>query len=277
MADKTFIDKIGAIPRSYIYVLIIILIIIPLLKPIGLPASTDPYTLDVFHTISSLPPDSKVLVNIQISASGYLSFGPWLVVLSKQLFEMPVKVIYCSFAAANPGVIDLMASEVDYTKKEYGVDWIVLDWVPGGETGKAAFAKDIRSVVSTDWKYDKPLGEYPIMDDINKITDFDIIVVSCSGTAGVLECIRQWVTPYGMPFYTNAPPQDVPRYYAFIAAGQVTGMINGNIGIAYYERLFGSLGGASKMLDVQSLVMLTVLILMLIGNVSYFASKGRKK
>ena len=59
---EDMILKLGSVDRRYIFLLIGLAVLIPLLRPIDLPIRTTPTTEKVYKAIQEIPSNSKVLM-----------------------------------------------------------------------------------------------------------------------------------------------------------------------------------------------------------------------
>ena len=59
--------KIGSIDRRWIFIIIAVVVVIPLLVPIGMPIRATDTSKDVYDAIESLPKGSKVILSIEYS------------------------------------------------------------------------------------------------------------------------------------------------------------------------------------------------------------------
>ena len=190
-----------------------------------------------------------------------------------------LKVVVIGFWIQAPLVFDILLDvmgDIDSIYGiEYGVDWIELGWIPGSETGMSAFANDIWGQTPRDYLEDRPLSEFPIMENIRVAEDIDLVISIETGTPGLPEWLRQWNDPYGVPFIVGCIGVSVPGMAPYLASGQLSALMPGLTASGEYEILIGRPGLAVAGLDAVSMSHLLVVCLVLIGNIAYFAS-GRK-
>jgi hypothetical protein len=91
------------------------------------------------------------------------------------------------------------------------------------------------------------------------------------------EWLRQWNTPYGVPFIVGIPGVVAPGVAPFLASGQVSALLPGLTASVEYEILIDEPGLAAAASDALSMSHLLIVLLVLIGNVAFFASGGKKK
>ena len=192
-----FLSKLDRIDRRWLYALTVILVIIPIVHPLGLPVKVSKPTRDFYNTINELP-EGSVIVYEEGSISGqYDVTRAACVVALKLIFSRPVKFIAFCDGADGPVLLKDMLSMVNPESygKEYGKDYVVFGLAPGGETATASFATDIRKTYSTD-QYGTPIDEIPLMSGINSAEDVDLIIQTYVGCYNCEWIVRQWVVPY---------------------------------------------------------------------------------
>ncbi len=157
---------------------------------------------------------------------------------------------------------------------ENGVNWVHLGYVPGGESGVAALANDIRSVKTED-HFGTPIGQIPLMANINKASDFAALFWWGGSEGSIPYGIRQIVTPFNVPMTGMCTTNEVPNYTPYINSGQMVGIIGGVRGSAEYEYLMGMPGLALGQAMATNFGGLLWAILVVLGNVLYFiAGRG---
>ena len=95
---KQFLIKLGNVDRRWIFILIGLSVLIPLLKPdcIRMPIKTTTNTEIVFNEISNLEENDKVLISFEYGASTKPEIHPMAIALLNQLFSKGIKVYIIS-------------------------------------------------------------------------------------------------------------------------------------------------------------------------------------
>jgi len=280
----SLMDKLQNIDRRYIYLLGWIFVLFPLLYPLGLPVPIGRESKAWKEYIDNIPNDSVIIFSLDYGVSGMPELFPMTISTLHHLWtDIPAKnfkVVVVGFWNQAPLVFDILLDVMgDIDSKygiEYGVDWIELGWIPGSETGMSAFANDIWGQTPRDYLEDRPLSEYPIMENIRVAEDIDLVISIETGTPGLPEWLRQWNDPYGVPFIVGCIGVSVPGMAPYLASGQLSALLPGLTASGEYEIMIGRPGLAVAGLDAVSMSHLLVVALVLIGNIAYFAS-GRKK
>jgi hypothetical protein len=65
--------------------------------------------------------------------------------------------------------------------------------------------------------------------------------------------------------------------YPFLSTGQLVGLLGGLSGAAEYEKLIDTPGDATIGMDAQSIVHILIIVLIVLGNIAYFATRRHKQ
>jgi hypothetical protein len=278
----SLLDKLQNIDRRYIYLLTWLFVLYPLLNPLGLPVPIGRESQAWKEYLEAIPNDSVIFFSMDYGVSGMPELFPMTVSTMHYLWSNCKannwKIVVVAFWTQGPlvfgTVLDQMNPESTYGV-EYGVDWIELGWIPGGETGMAALATDIWGQAPRDYIENQPMTAHPMMEEIRTAEDVDLVITIETGTPGLPEWLRQWNTPFGVPFIVGCIGVSVPGMAPYLASGQLSALMPGLTASGEFEILINRPGLGVAGLDAVSMSHLLVVCLVLIGNIAYFAS-GRK-
>lgn len=266
-------DKLQSIDKRIIYTIMLLCLIIPMVKPLGIPLSISPSTQGVYNMVDNLKPGDKVLLALDYSPGGSADVHPQLEVMVDHLMKKGVQAVMVSFWDAGPMFGEQVIPKFDALGKKYGVDYVNLGYVAGGEMGIKKWATDIPGTTPKDFHSNKPISEFPIMKDVKDAKAFKLIIDFSSGTPGGKEWIRQVQTPMNIPMAIGTVTVSVPEYTPFVQSGQLIGMLAGLRGAAEYEVLNKTPGGAVAKMDAQSMGHLLVIAFIVLGNVGYLLTR----
>lgn len=301
--EKSIWDKIGTIDYRIIYTTIIVLMIIPILNPLGIPVGVTPLTQDYYDTIMDLPDGSVILFHNWVSLSVWVDTGHILIATFNILWRIPqerdIKIIcYQSGSDAYLKVHDIL--EVDtpegvkpppWREETYGETWVDLGYVPGlGEAGRASLMMDFTNMVEEDY-YETPIMEIPVIQeaakraaptDVLNAYDIDLMIWGSWGCtdpdAYVRTCWTQGSPPYHLPmlFMTigNCVPNTMPYYGK---DKPIVSFIPGTTGAAELEKLLDYHGDGTKMSDILNLGGIGTVIFLVLGNLAYFGKRFLEK
>ncbi|MCS7364107.1 MAG: hypothetical protein NDF54_01550 [archaeon GB-1867-035] len=277
---ETLWDRLENIDRRVLYLLLWIVVLSPLISPLGLPVSISSSTVKYYETIENLPPGSMVVVSFDFGLSALGELYPIAFATLHHLFSKSVK--FAIIATWNEGpivakmIIDKLKPEETYNKV-YGEDWIFLGWAPGGEQAMAALGRDFWGTITLDYLYKKPVSEYSIMQNLKSAEDVDLLISFETGTPGADEWVRQWWEPYRVPMLVACIGVMAPTVAPYVQAGQVLALLPGLRAGAEYEKLLSKPGLATAAADAISTSHILVLAFVIIGNIGYLARRGRRK
>lgn len=276
MAGKSFIDVLEEIPREVLYTIVLIAMIIPLLRPLGLPVPVSAPIKEWYDAIEAMPPGSYVLVSHSALGS-YPAFESMQIATLHHLFSKPVKVVFFSIDATCLIVYDTLLSKVDPKAygKTYGVDYFHIGYIAGGETAMKALAEDFKAAVPADYK-GTPLDQIPMAKDIRNIRDFYMVICFTSAGETSIGWVRQWVTVYpAIKYLCCVLDMMLPTMKPYYDAKQITALVGSAPG-GEYEFLIGKPGSGIKKADAFSGALLVVLVFIILGNIASLAKRMRK-
>jgi len=157
--------------------------------------------------------------------------------------------------------------------KVYGTDYVNLGYIPGQETAIAAYARDIKKAYPLDTKGNST-DQLPILKDVNGVADCALFIFLTDSAADAW--VRQ-IAPYNVPIIGGLITVSAPQAEPFLASGQLTGMLAGLRSAAEYEILMGKPGPAAAGMDAQSTGHILLILFIIMGNISYLATKKRKE
>ena len=166
--------KIGKIDRRWIFIIIAVVVIIPLIVPIGLPIRATDTSKSVYDALENLPKGSNVLLSVEYSPSTKPENHPMTISVLRHLFRNDHKVyVTCLWPDGQFMAQDALnqVAEGEFNKV-YGQDYVLLGYRPGGEAVVKGIVSNIRKLFSVDARQTK-VDEIPLMDGIKNFKDFD--------------------------------------------------------------------------------------------------------
>ncbi len=271
------IEKVGALPRWFVLGVVVILMAIPLIRPLGILPAISESTRDYFNTIDKLKPGDVVLFDIGFGSGGYPTLGPAAIAILRHCFAKDLKVVIMATAEEGsviyPLIMDQVKPEEVYGAK-YGEDYVFLGYIVGVQTAMAGVLGDLHATAPVDYK-GTPIEQLPMMKDIRGADDID--VVAYLTTAG--EVAEGWVyqaySRYKKVTCGGWLSMMTPSLKPYYDVGALAGMLDGIRGAAEYEKLLGQPGDAMKTTDVLNLTQVWVLLLVILGNIAYYGERKK--
>jgi hypothetical protein len=217
-----------------------------------------------------------MLMATDYSIGGGPDVHPQALAVFRHAMDKGLKVVLVSFVAEGYQFANqIVADGEKMAGKQYGVDFVNLGYLPGSEVAISAFAMDIPVAFPEDGR-GNATATLPIMEGIQTADDFPLITQFATGIPGPSEWIKQVGTRYNVPLaigvVTVMGPQTTPYYQA----GQLVGMLSGLKSAAEYEIAMDKPGLATAAMDAQSVDHLVIVLFMILGNIAFLITRGRK-
>lgn len=272
----TIWEKLDNMDRRWIYLMVAIAVIIPFIFPASLPIEVTPEAQSLYDAVEALPDGCNVMLVYDYYPSTVAECEPIAIAALHHLFRKNIKVITLSnIPYGGPSMAEsitrMMAEEYG---KEYGKDFVNLGYKYGYVAVLSGMGQSIEGIFPTD-NSGTPLSELPLMDSVKNYEDISFIFeIADNSTADY------WVSivnaQYGVPIGCGGTAVMAPKFYAFVASGQFVGLLGGMRGAAEYEKLVGKKADATTGMNAQSLVHLLIIGLVILGNISFFATRKKK-
>lgn len=271
----SFWERMQDIDRRILSWLLVIVIITPLIYPIGLPIASTAPTRDLYNAIEALPEGSLVLFNIGMGPTTWTITAPQAIAFLRHLIRKQAKIVFMGAAITVAIDYDKLVSEVkDLQTYEYGKDYVFLGYLPGMETGFVTIATNFRAVFQTDY-YGTPVDDIEIMKNVNSCTDFDYLVAVEGGGSQPIYMLAQWVIPYDIPMGMAGGGIIMSWFPAYYDSGLLDGYMNDLKGAAEYEMLLNRPGYALGRTDGINTSQLLIIFSIIVGNIGFLYEKQK--
>ncbi len=264
------------IDRRYLFLLIGIAVILPLIFPLGLPLGITQPSQDLYDKVESLKEGSIVLLTFDYYPSTLPETEPMSYAALRHLFRKNIRVI--TVTTIPLGALSVMESVVKNVareyNKEYGVDYVNLGYKYGYQAVLLGMGRKISDIFPRD-AYDNKLDSLPLMQKVKNYDDVDFIfIVSDNAT------VDYWVSlvnaQFGTPMGAGVTAVMAPKCYSYLQTGQLVGLLGGMKGAAEYEKLSKNYGNAMRGMDPQSIIHFLIIFFVILGNIGYFAARKKE-
>ena len=286
-------EKVGRIilnlDRRIIYLVVLVCVFVPLVKPLGLPVTPTEEVRRAYQDIEDLEEGSVVLISCDYGAATMPETHTMYLALLHHCFRNKLRMVIISLVAqgaalANNGLEEVLATtdaqgNLIYADAKYGVDYVNLGYKSGGvavmlgigQSFTATFPTDINNMVA---------GDFPLLQEINSLGDCDYIFDIAS-----VSYPESWVS-YGserenVPLSVSCTAVSTAQYYPYYLAKQFRGLVGGMKGAAEYEvlvgmkEIIGKTPDATKGMDSQTVVHIFIVFAIIIANFFYFMLRGK--
>ncbi len=271
---------INTLDRRWVFLLVALAVLIPFLVPMGLPIKPTPPVEQVFNEVDKLTPDGgPLLIGSDYDPSTMPELQPMLKAILRHCFSKNIPVIIVSMYPQGIGMAKKGLSDVleEYPDKKAGVDYVIMGYVPGLSAVMLKMGEDIKGTFPEDAE-GRSTADMPILENVNTYADIPYFV-DLSGSSVTASWIMYANARYGQRMGVGTTAVSAAEYYTFLQTGQLIGMLGGLKGAAEYERLLKE-GGYSDArmeatigMDAQSMVHILIILLIILGNIAYFAER----
>lgn len=162
-----------------------------------------------------------------------------------------------------------------------GRDYAALGYAPVFNLVILGMTISIETQYPSD-AHDNSTGEMPMLQEHKSLREVDL-ALSCSGSAACVWWVTYAREKIGLPVAFGVTAVMATDYFPYLQAGQVIGMMGGLRGAAEYEVLLARNGITSSTdkaftgMDVQSAAHILIILLIIMGNIAFFAGGFHKK
>jgi hypothetical protein len=283
---KSFFERLGNLDRRVIFLLIALAVIIPLIMhyTTSIPPSLIVQTL--FDKVEELPPGSKVLLSFDYGPSTVPENQPMANAFVRHALEKGHRIylmaLWPTGARQSQELIEDIIN-VEYPDKVEGVDWVHLGYKAGNQGLINTLMSDFKAMYTTDIA-GRAIDEFPMMDEIRTLRDFDLILALGSGFPGTKEWIQFAGDPGNIPVGGGTTAVMAPLLFPYYPK-QMAGLLGGLQGAAEYEaaliakypQLEERSRIASESMGPQVTAHLVILAFIVIGNITYIIERRRTR
>jgi len=269
-------EKIMQVDRRWIYLTIGIFVFLPLLFKIGLPIFITKEVQAVYDRVDALPPGTLVMIPCEYDPATMAELRPLAHALFRHCFSKNLKIIATALQIEGVTLVkdDLTLIAAEYGKK-HGEDYVFLGYKPYPAIVILNMGENFRKPFPRDY-YGNELDSLPMMQGVINYSSCALII-NINATSGADYWINYANGRYKAPLALGVTAVMATDYYTFLASGQIFGLIGGLKGAAEYEKMIGQSGRAARAMDVQSIAHSVIVILIIIGNIAYFVSRGKMR
>lgn len=267
------------IDRRIVFLLIAIVVTIPLLVPVSFKVIPSEETLRFARAIDKAIQSPKpIMVEIVFGTQTMAEMEPIAMAVMHRLFHERKKAVFLTLEPTSAALIRryLATMEQKYGLT-YGEDYVFLGFASAYTVAIYSMGTSIEKYFHADDR-GTPLSEIPLMKGVESLADVSA-VLDIASNSNPQHWINYAVTPFGIDFLMACTAVQAAEYFPYIQTGQVKGLIAGGRAGAEYESILldqGVMtepGDAIRGLGSQSLALLTIVGLIVLGNLGYFASR----
>jgi hypothetical protein len=297
------LEKLLAIDRRIIFLIIFLALSIPIFLQVTMNIQVTSEVQILYDALDELPRGSKILVSCDFDPGSEPELQPMTESGFRYFIANDLKFVIIGLwpqgslqankalefiSEVNEGFVvedsdtlyfgrDLIVVGPDTIR--YGIDFINLGYQVGQELVIQRMGSSFGAAFPSDSWYGRPIAEYPIMEGINKLSDFDFIYNLSAGYPGTTEWVQFAVDRFHVPVGAGNTAVQAPLVYPYLDTGQLSGLLGGMKGGAEFERLVGHKARATMSMVSQTAAHIAVILFVIIGNLAFFgtrAGEGKK-
>jgi hypothetical protein len=281
--------KLQSFDRRWLFLAIGLAIALPLMVEFRMPFTTSERVEALHREIERLPPGTRVLLAIDYDPASKPELEPFARAVLRHLLLKRCRVVLQTLWDKSPPIVlglmdDILVGEYgqrtgifegrDLPPIVYGRDYVFFGFKEGKEAVIAAMGRNFRQIYPADFR-GRPTGQLPIMDGINRLSDFPLIIEVSAGFPGAVEYVQQVVTRYNLRFAASTTSVSVTNLSPYYPR-QMFALIGGMRGAAEYEALMGQVGLATRGLNVLTVGHVVIVLAITLGNLIYFKTRKKK-
>jgi len=276
MKEKpNWMEMIANLDRRWIFLLVALSVIIPLLFGIVLPVTVTPSVKSVYDFIDNLEEGDAVLIVCDFDPASEAELVPMTAALFRHCFDKKLRVLSLTLwpngAALIDTLFDKMRLEYDI---EQGVDYVNFGYQVGYAMVVIAAGQDFQSAFTTDYR-GNTTSNMQVMEGLNSLSDINYMMDIAAGAT-----IEMWIAygsqRYHFPMGAGCTAVSATQYYPYLNTNQINGLLGGLKGAAEYEFLAGHPDRAMAGMTAQSSVHALIVCLVIMANVFYFITRKKR-
>ncbi len=270
----SFLRFLLRMDRRLVFVLVALAVVTPLIMPLNLPIEVTQPVRQLHTAIDRLAARSRpVIVSVDYDPSTVPELMPMTLAVLRHCFSKEIPVIVTTMLPAGAGLARDAMETVgrEYPNLSYGTDYVYMGYKPGYMLVMLGIGEDFHQTYPSDG-FGTPSSELPILKNVKNYDDI-AMVVDFTGTQAYEIWIMFAHQKYGCKVGAGVTAVMASDAYPYLNAGQLEGLLGGLSGAAEYEKLIDKPGDATVGMDAQSVVHILVIILIILGNVAYFATR----
>ena len=291
-----FWHRLQAIDRRWIYLVIWLVVMIPLLFPFYIKPQASPPVSRLFNYVDTMPEDRALVISFDYTPDTQAELHPMAIALMRHAFANKTRLGLLTLQVYGLGLIEDALQQVteEFNSKATtredsiinGEDYVFWGWTTPIITVLLGMGERISNVFRVDY-YGTPTESLEMTRHVRNYDDVGILV-SIAGSSIPLSWISYAQTQFGLRLGCGITAVSAADFYPYLNSGQFTGMLAGMRDAAEYEQLLADKLAArgpewalrnrgSEAMSSQTAAHMAIMAFIIIGNIAFFASRRRKK
>jgi len=292
MAKAHWTERLQRFDRRWLFLVMGLAIIVPLIFPLGLPIKPGPMTKAAYNAVEELQPGDVALISLDLDPASTPELEPFYRAVVLQLKRKHVKIVVTTTWYQAPPLVERWIREAieqplaptypGYDGEPDGaykknVDYVYLGFREGREATILRMGADLRQTFDGRADDGTPFDKIPMMTGIKQLKDFKLLVDVSAGYPGAKEYVQYVQSRYGLHMIVSTTAVSLTDLTPYYQTGQLDGLVGGLAAAAQYEKLVGVTGTATAGADVLNAGHGVVILAIVLGNLVFFAGRRARK
>lgn len=287
-------EKLEQFDRRWIFLAMGLAIALPLmLLDYQAPIRPSERVKALYDEVEGLEPETVVLFAFDYDPATRPELEPFTYAVVRHLLQQRARIVILTLWDKAPPLVQALIENViegEHGRHEgvfegrtdaddppyvYGRDYVYLGFKEGKEVVIAGLGQNLRQIYPVDNR-GTPLSRLPVMEGIDRLSDFPLIIEVSAGFPGTKEWVQQVVTRYNLRYASATTavmmPDNSPYY-----PRQLFALVGGMRGAAEYETLLGRPGYGMRGLNVLTIGHVLLVAFIVFGNVIYWKTRKSPK
>lgn len=288
-----------AIDRRIIFLIILLALSIPIFFHMSINIDVTKEVRTFYNAVEALPAGSIVLISCDYDPGSEPELQPMAEAGFRQIIRNHLKFVIIGLWPQGPMQANKALNVINEAKGKffiegtdtllvgrdiivvgsdtirYGRDFINLGYQAGNELIIQRLGSSVKAAFPNDARFGRAIESFPIMNGLNKLSDFDFIYNLSAGYPGTVEWVQFAVDRFHVACGAGNTAVQAPQVYPYLDTGQLSGLMGGMKGGAEYEKLVGIKAKATMAMVSQTAAHIFVVLFIIVGNVAYFATRGK--
>jgi len=284
-------ERFAGLDRRWIFLLMGIVIVVPILMPMNITMGTMRVTQDLYNAVDAIDRTKQcLLISSDYSPQTEPENHPMMITLLRHAFARRIPVLINALYVEGAPLLDQALKQVsaEFNARAtssadsivYGRDVVYLGCQPPPIVPILSMGQSIRGIYPVDY-YGTSTDSLPLTQWTQNYDQVGIVVALSSGSSPL------WYVMYAQPKFGvkvggGCTAVSAPDLYPYCQTGQLSGLMAGMKGAAEYETLveknfdLGTRRKATEAMASQSAAHVLMMVLIIIGNIAFFVTRGRK-
>jgi len=267
------------IDRRYIYLILLVGIIVPLLVPLGFVSEVSDLSKQVYDLVESTPESSVVMISFDYEPSTATELQPMSKSIIEHAWRKNQRIVVLALWPQGVQMAEMAFADVlkKFPGKQYGKDYVNLGYKTGGMVTIQAMGRNLREVFPNDYK-GTPLDNLELMTGVKNFNQVGYMMSMSSGDPGLKQYVMAAHDIFKAKVSGGTTAVSAPGFIPYVNdQKQLYGLLGGLKGAAEYEAMIGVKGTATSGMDAQSVAHMIIIIFIILGNIRAYKIRHLKQ